>query len=522
MSLIDESSKFTYSGFRPVVSSCGRYVAYLNGSKLVIRSTDALNLIRIIKLPKTSFLKVTQISWEPIYDGNSKKIAVLIDNESTIKIYDITEGKVDVSIIEDEIFGIESFEWLPKGEESIETAYEGSKQIVVFTKSNLYAKIYSLDYSEVLMMIEKPKFNKVTFKPASNVFTILSTTNNGLVVHNVINNGSSVSLLNSFEIDTLLNVTDSVEWSPNGEWLLFNDSVIGETKLAVFPLFSPNKERNEPIFRYEDQTDPLGAIDAKWADDETVLLSDHHENIHQLNLITGLSPKYILKHRPETEESIIWKQDGSSTKFIRKQQGYKLPRIEGLPLHLRGISKFLVKGGNLFVVTKSMPGVVFIWSLFENLNSPKEVLVTNSRVREILVPEENHDLLLIVNEDSISLWHKDWMSPLNIQYPADEDIVVKGATFANVTKGSAKVVIWSSDSFYIAQFKLSSSGQFEDMDSLMISTLRNGSPALIDDSSRVMELANGVQQSEWGHNNTNTIQVEDTFMNRRPSKPSFR
>lgn len=522
MSLVDGSSKFTYSGFRPVVSPCGKYVAYLNGSKLVIRSTDALNLIRIIKFPKNNFIKVTQISWEPIYDNVSKKIAVLIDNENKIKIYDITDEKVDISITEDDIFGIENFEWLPKGQESIETAYEGSKQLVVFTKNNLYAKVYSLDYSEVLMMIEKPKFNRVLFKPNSNIFSILSTTSNGVVAHNLINNGSSVSVLNSIGIDTLLNISNSIEWSPNGEWLLCYDSVIGEIKLAVFPLFSPSQDKNEPLFKYRDQSDPLGAIDAKWVDDKTILLSDHHENIHQLSLTTGLSLNYIFKQRSEIEGSIIWKRDGSASKFTRKQQGYKLPRIEGMPLHLRGVSKFLVKSEYLFVVTKSMPGVVFIWNLSETSNEPAEIIITNSRVREILVPEENHNLLLIINDNSISLWHNEWTSPLNLPYPTDEEVLVKGASFANVTKGSAKIVIWSSDSFYIAQFKLSLSSQFEDMDSVMISTLRNGSPALIDDSSRVVELANGVQQSEWGHNHTNTIQLEDTFMNRKPNKASFR
>lgn len=523
MSLVDESARFTYSGHKPVPSPCGRYIAYLNGSKLVIRKSDSLTLDRLIKIKtknSNGFLRISQITWEPLYNGQSNKVAVLVDNENTVKIYDMNDEKVDISIIEDDVFGIENFQWLPKGEESIETAYDGSKQIVVFTKNELYAKIYSLDYSQVLISIEKPKFNKVLIKPNSNIFSIITSKTNGYVVRNYLNNGSSVAHFNNIDIDSVLNLTDSIDWSPNGQWLLCNDSVIGETKVSVYSLFNEVLSQSEALFRYEDVSDPLGAIDVKWGEsNEHVFISDHHEQIHCLDVYTGLNIQYTLQHKPQTETSKIWKQDNINWKYVRKQTSYKFPQIGNLPLHLSGVTKFLVNGNYTFVTVRSMPGVVFIWDVNEeDSNEPEEVLVTNTRIKDMIVANENKDLLLVVNEDSITLWHTEWSSPIVIPWEDDEGSSLKGACFINATRGSGRIMLWTSTLFEVVQIKLSSTSEFEGMDSEQIDVIRNGSPALIDDLTHVVELANGVQQSEWGHNNTNTIQLDDTFMTKKQHK----
>ncbi|CAM9015568.1 unnamed protein product [Wickerhamomyces anomalus] len=435
MSLVDESARFTYSGHKPVPSPCGKYIAYLNGSKLVIRKSDLLTLDRLIKIKtknsSNGFLRISQITWEPLYNGQSNKVAVLIDNENTVKIYDMNDEKVDISIIEDDVFGIEKFQWLPKGEESIETAYDGSKQIV----------------------------------PNSNIFSIITSKINGYVVRNYLNNGSSVAHFNNIDIDSVLNLTDSINWSPNGQWLLCNDSVIGETKVSVYSLFNEVLSQSEALFRYEDVSDPLGAIDVKWGE----VINSH--------------------------------------------------KLEICLLHLSGVSKFLVNGNYTFVTVKSMPGVVFIWDVNEeDSNEPKEVLVTNTKIKDMIVANENKDLLLVVNEDSITLWHTEWSSPIVIPWEDDEGSSLKGACFINATRGSARIMLWTSNLFEVVQIKLSSTSEFEGMDSEQIDVIRNGSPALIDDLTHVVELANGVQQSEWGHNNTNTIQLDDTFMTKKQHK----
>lgn len=518
MSIVDESARFTYSGIRPVPSPCGRYLAYLNGSKLAIRRTDVLTLDRLFKINTKStnnFFRVTQVSWEPEYDGQSNKVAILIDNENTIKIYDVRNEDVDISITEDDVFGIEKFEWLPKGHKAEETAYDGSKLIVVFTRNELYARIYSLDYSQVLISVEKPKFNKILIKPNSDIFSIVTSKSNGYVVQNFVNTGSSVSHFNVIELDSFLNPTDSLEWSPNGQWLLCNDSVIGEMKISVCSLFNQALSQNGPLFSLRDNIDPLGAIDVLWGGgDDTVLVSDHHENIHCLTVSTGLSIDSTLQHRSQTGSARIWKQDGTG-KYARKLENYRIPQINALPLHLKGINKFLLNGDYLFVTTKSMPQSVFIWDLSKGSKEPMEVLLSTSRTKDIVVSQNNGNLLLVVNEDSVSLWHTDWLSPLNVWQARDYESFLKGACLSNVTKGSARIMIWTSESFELVHVKLSSSTEFEGMDSKQTDMIRNGSPALVDDLTHVVELANGVQQSEWGRNNTNTIQLDDTFMNRR-------
>jgi len=519
MSLIDESSKFTFSGHNPVASPCGKYIAYLNSSKLVIRESESLNLLRLVRLNSKThnkFIRISQIKWEPEHDGESSKIGVLIANENTIKIYDIKNEKVDISIIEDNVFGIEIFEWLPKGQESIDTAYERSKQLVVFSTNEICAKIFSLDYPQPLLTIENPKFNKVLFKPNSNIFTIITSHNNKYKALNFMNNGSTISNLHSIDLGSLLNLTDSVEWSPNGQWLLCNDSIIGETKISTFPLFTTSISNHDVWFNFQSDKDPLGAVDVRWIDDDRVYFSDHYENIHQLKLSTGLVPDYTLFHRSKLKSAKIWKQDYVEAKYFRRQQSYKVPQIENLPLHMKGVLKFLVNGDNLFVTTRSMPSAVFIWDLTSDDDEPAEVLVTNNRIRDIIVSSANKSLLLVVNEDSISLWHKGWTAPLCFPLTERDDSLVKGAAFMNVTKGSAKILIWTSDSFYLAKFKLSVTSEFEGMDTEQISIIRNGSPGLVDDLSHVVELANAVQQREWVHNETNTISMEDTFLNKKP------
>ncbi|CCH43538.1 putative WD repeat-containing protein [Wickerhamomyces ciferrii] len=520
MSLIDRSSNFSFSSITPVISPCGQNIAYINGSKLVIRKTETLSLVRVIKIKlknKSPFIKVSQIQWEHEYNEVSNKIAVLIGNENIIKIYDILDESVDITIIEDDVFGIQNFEWLPPREdETEESAYEGSKQIIVFTEAEISANIYSLDYSRPILSIEKPKFNKILLKPNSNIFSIITLTNNQIYSINLINKSSSIEFFNSVQLSSFLNLTESIQWSPDGQWILCNDASIGGINIQIFSLFNESLSQRKPIFKFIDDFDPLGAIETKWVDNSSILISDHYEQIHYLEFSTGLEISYTIRHRSSVDNTIVWKQDLTLSKYQKKQNYYKIPQISSLPLVSSGIFKFLIKDNYLFSVTKSMPSAVFVWSLSNKVTEPLDVIVTNSKVKDIQLSKNNH--LLIVNEDSISIWNSTWSSPLS--FPAiieNSGSLVKGATLTELSEGNSSILIWFNDNFNVLKLKLDSSNDFDtiSMDTEQFDTIRNGSPALIDDSTNVVKLARGVQQSEWGHNNTASIEVEDTFMNKR-------
>ncbi|KAH3675175.1 hypothetical protein WICMUC_002831 [Wickerhamomyces mucosus] len=522
MSIIDRSSKFSFSQHTPIGSPCGLYIAYINGSNLLIRYAPTLECTRSVQLSKR-FVKITQIQWEPIYEGRSTKIALLISSESKVKILDVEDEKVNIDIMEDEIIGIEKFQWLNSGERAKETAYQRSKQIIIFNRNDVSAKLYSLDYQVPLYEFSKPRYNKLILRSKSHKYAVVTESDKTeILLNNLINYGSTSRLLYKTNLGHYMNLEDVII-SPNSQWVLCNDKGQNQIHLRIFPII---QSHSNPIFEYKDTYDPLGALQADFLqigsedqNDYDVLFSDHFEQINQLRLSANLNQIASYRHTSNLLDStIIFRQNLENTKYIKKLNPFKIPQLANLPIHFRGILKFLVKDRFLFSVANSMPGTVFIWDLAsDDDRGPLYVIVTNSKIKDIQL---HNEYLLILNERSISFWKENSL-PISI----NPNSQILTARMIQIGEKACKLLVSDiNKSFFLLELEITANNkrtvsQFQDMDTEQIDLIRRGSPQLTNDLTKVKELARIVQQNEWGLSDSMLIN-EDTFQRKKKPKTS--
>lgn len=491
--VMEASSKFSFTHYKPVVSPCGHSIAFVNASRLIIRSTHTQATLRTVQLSE-GFIKVTQISWEPPFKGISSKLAILLANEERIRVVDV-QGTVDAFIEEDDVFGIERFEWLGLGDSPEETAYTGSKQLAVYTESGLMVKIYSLDYHSCIMELDKPICDLIQ---RGDRWSVVTLNERSLKLTTCFNEGSQSRILYKSDLTGVSNVERCLI-CPSGKWLLSSEESLEGTSLKVFTMMGDITGRIGPLLKHQSIADPLGPTNIVFIDDNTVIYGDHLEQVHKLDVLQGLYETDTLAH--DSIES-MWRQSGDTTVYTKRPS---VPPQIALPLTSRGVNKLLQAGDYLITTVNSMPTTAFVWK-----SSVCEAIVTNTRIRDVLIPSSAIPIAVIISEDSVTIWNES--NPISI--PAHSESPIRGAQIIRATQSTLSLMLWHADkTFFTMQTKLTQQSQFDNMDTSEISLLRRGSPMLTDDLSRVVELAAAVQQNEWGH--TTGLQVEDTFQNRR-------
>jgi hypothetical protein len=417
---------------------------------------------------------------------------------------------MDVVIQEDEVFGMEKFEWLDAGMTPKDTAYHGSKQILIYSENGLIAKLYSLDYKTCLLEVEKPMGSLIHRQYGSSIWSIISRMDRKLIVTHLINQGSESHVVYRSQITGLTNMELCIA-SPNGKWLLCSDQLLGGVSFQLFTIMGDITGNNGSVLRYSSQSDQFGATEIMFIDDDTICFGDHQEQAHILKISQGLQKTHSLSHQRLTKAANIWRQNHECSKYTKKPQLFSLPRISNLGLPDRGVSNIQVAGGYILTRANSMPSTLFIWKLDE-YDHPSEVIITNTKLREILRPSKAVPLSVIISEDSISIWTPN-MAPLSIPIHLSQGTVIRGSQIIKTTKSTLTFMVWTSDKeFFTIQTRLTSKSQFDNMDTQEISIMRRGSPMLTNDLTHVIELAAAVQQNEWGQ--TTGLNVEDTFQGR--------
>ncbi|CDR45449.1 CYFA0S18e01860g1_1 [Cyberlindnera fabianii] len=526
MSLIDVSSKFSFTNTRPVCSPCGHYIAYIHSTRVIIRETTTLERVRTIPLSVTGeFVKVGQIAWEPMNDGRSRKFAIVLQSAHCVKVFDVIDDQCDVLIQEDELFGVDKVEWLSSGRDPIETAYSGSKQIAVYSDAGLMLKVYSLDYyRSPLLEIEKPVGNIIT-RHAENMWSVVAMRDQRLTLIGLLNRGSESNVIYQTQLKDVSSVEKFVV-SPDSKWIACLEKVLSKISISVFSLMGDVTGSSGSLLRYTSYSDPLGGIDVEFVDDDTLLVSDHKDNLHLLSISNGLALTQTLSHNANVHNTDVWRQNNDNTKFLKRSSPISVPRIENLPYHSQGVSKFKVSGSYIIATTHSMPTTAFIWRINDTLREPVTVLITNSTIRNIETDPSTQDFFIISTEDSICLWDATTIisssnQPITLPVYTDNNSQLRGLQIVSSTQTTIKILAWTSDrNFFVLQSRLSHNPTqtFDNMDTQEISLLRRGSPALVDDSSRIMDLAAGVQQSEWGQNLTKSLHIDDTFLGRKRAR----
>ncbi|CAK7895674.1 hypothetical protein CAAN1_05S04720 [[Candida] anglica] len=235
------------------VSPCGKLVVTCNAdqvnvttlSGMKVVSFDTFNIVKRhlhsngIRIKKFKNFKLTQVTWEKINPSlETSKLGAVIECSESIKgvvshfsmllILEVSgDDNLQPIIIQQPAGdGIDSFEWISPVEATDDTkeqnsAYVNSRQLVIFTKHKLLARVYSLDCTHIQFEMSKPASTHILERSGYPVWTlVLLQTSGDPIVMNFFNEGSTSRLLCRYRIK----LDSHVSWSNSGKWLMTFDS----------------------------------------------------------------------------------------------------------------------------------------------------------------------------------------------------------------------------------------------------------------------------------------------------------
>lgn len=224
------------------VSNCGTYVSSVNALALDIvdvytnSPVHSFNIQSLVynhfathtdRRRASSYIKnmfITQLSWEKLTPGaKSTKIGIVVESPNNFTLLMIlTLGTLTPTIIhQSALEGIHAFEWIDPIPNDEETAVSNSKQLVIFTKNKLIARVYSLECTHLLFELPKPVYTQILRRPLNPHFWSLLATNSSShcsILYHFYNEGPKSQLLCKFQIQSLEGL--DISWSKSGKWLL--------------------------------------------------------------------------------------------------------------------------------------------------------------------------------------------------------------------------------------------------------------------------------------------------------------
>ncbi|RCK55637.1 hypothetical protein Cantr_08643 [Candida viswanathii] len=333
------------------ISECCKYIARINNNVLEIieaisstihRSYDLQAIIANYLQIKSRYAPVfTQLQWEKVIPGSeSAKIGIVVDNIPLLIVFDFRNTETEpIFIREPRQDGIESFEWIPPVSPEKEIgAYTNSRQLIVYSKLSLNAKVYSLDCTHVLFTIYKPITSLIIRPQHDNRFwSIFANTleyNVPPVLYHFYNEGSVSVLIKHIRLPQGMDTTPSIEWSPSGTWLqIFNDTehMFGYHLIVYSLLGQIDGNKTYPLIDVECMTDGvttsedggvvlgISHFESNWlrlgSNKEVIAMTSVEENCLEIQFVSMnlLRIEKVVKLKLEDKQG--WRQISSGFTF---------------------------------------------------------------------------------------------------------------------------------------------------------------------------------------------------------------
>lgn len=256
-----------------VPSGCGNYVATIKDNLVIeinaarsstIISFDVPQLAkRYLSISRNFKLSVTQLKWESSKDAECTKFGIILESQTytMLMVLLLNQPHEPIIIHQPVREGIASFDWInpvksnEDGEEEESGAYSNCKQVVIFSKHRLVARVYSLECTHILFELPKPVYVQTLIKPNSNIWLVITTqTDQNLpFIYHFYNHGSVSTMLTKFQLQTLPG--SDISWSKSGKWLLnfdFSNQLYGYqlqvyTSLGIFKPRLTTKLKGDPF-----------------------------------------------------------------------------------------------------------------------------------------------------------------------------------------------------------------------------------------------------------------------------------
>lgn len=338
-----------------------------------------------------------------------------------IFIYDIRQDEEvePITIVLDTL--VEDFYWIypidTKDTDYEEGAYVNSKQLIVFTKSYLEVKLYSLDCTHTLWTLAKPISTSPIYNPEKNIWSLalhsksFKSNDTCPIVYHFCNTGSTSNLLYRFKLPCPYLSDFELNWCNN---LLYyfncNDSLYGFS-LKIFNSLAVNrKEFNKQTIP---TADPL--IQLKTGENIQYFIATVDSQIVVINVTNVVEFIVIKDYKVKTERvtsfSNVWRQ---------KFDGEKLGYVKGGQCSISPISKvvtdrkiLLLQTENTLMIFENLKPLHFIYTQkIHKISIFKHIYVTTDTHSFVV----DHDILVLEkgsfiqqdNETKLLVENGDW------------------------------------------------------------------------------------------------------------------
>lgn len=199
-----------------------------------------LQEVGLEETPYLNDIVMEELRWEKVKGmKKSSKFGVVVKALSIVVILHVEDNIEPIIIQQSQADGVSHFEWIPpvqdekEGEEE-EGAYKNSKQLLLFTRNCVQAKLFSLDCTQVLFTMDKPKRGSILVRPRLgnamwSMVTEARSHERGeqlCTIYHFLNRGSISSNFYKFKIpESVADMESEMRWSESGKWLSCFDYV---------------------------------------------------------------------------------------------------------------------------------------------------------------------------------------------------------------------------------------------------------------------------------------------------------
>ncbi|ANB13900.1 hypothetical protein AWJ20_4851 [Sugiyamaella lignohabitans] len=506
---LEFASNFSFNRCSPQLSASGEYVAYVYGSRLVIRFTDTLATKNVIQLPREFAQNIFLIRWDGcLKHSPEQRVAVATRNE--IRTFSIKKhSTAGESMAPDNLAGhsvilsgkdeIANVQWL-----SADTPNNIGQivRLAVFTRFHLDVKIWSSNGVE--MEIRSPKFARLVSETPnlsmdglSNRFSVVSRFTTYDVLYNCRINATVADNELVTPLSEALDIVD-LKWSPSGLWLAAIDNPIAGYDVHLWAadgtfvrtfhdipgFISPNVNTTPSSRRKEDmlRDTPSAAFPTclEWVNvfsdpgvrDLELLLVGDSENRVSLFDIKTCQPTSILIHGSVYKNCCLWEEYLSPDSHQFEYRMVRLPFIftnsgantsnSKMNEHERNIISGVISmdisdnGQLLATRVHSYPNLVWIWSIANPQSPDLLAIISHSyTIKSITWKSESMTPLLLItplDSKSIGLWSYDsQLEPKIIDLSSQFESSIMGVSIIEKPDSNEilRLLAWTKNSFSI-------------------------------------------------------------------------
>ncbi|KAF7879267.1 hypothetical protein EAF04_000464 [Stromatinia cepivora] len=402
----------------------GAYIATILPSKLHIRETRSLDIIRAISLPSELTASITSFIW------SSSSNRLLLASADVIRVFSPSDNHFSATITSP-TSGTTKTTFISFG--------GTDDEVCIFSEFGLKLTIFNLGTSKSVDISSPKLFTPGTaakgfsHRPRSGNLTLLTRSGGKDVIS--IHKSGSLEVIRSWSPETI--DAQGITWSPDGKWITIWESASQGHKLLVYTADGHlYKAWSGPTPAFEEDKDiALGAgiKSIEWSQTGThIAISDYSRRIVLL-AAPPFSESMILSHvlsvNP-TDTLHIWIEHilpsphgGFTREFVRAKQSTSPPTASAIPTaeSKTGASMmtFDISGTLLATKIEEMPSAVWVWDV--GSRSLRALLIMHAPVARVTFHPSVNELLMIrcdgeENGGRVQLWDPSWDTPRIITF----------------------------------------------------------------------------------------------------------